>query len=558
LLAVALILVLRSHPAAIDPAGTSVVQNTFASQTIFTARWAPDGKTIVYSAASHGELAPTLISGRWGAANARLYVVRPDYPEPEPFGPDSAHLLAVSSTGELALLTHPRYMNHRLFTGTLARMPLGGGAPREIMEHVQEADWSPDASQLALTRSAGPVDQLEYPVGKVLYRSRSGGYLSDLRVSPAGDRVAFVDHPIRYDDRGSVVEVDTAGKATTIAADLWGVEGLAWARDGRSVLFSGADRGGMYQLHRAGIGSDSRLVLPSPGTLTLQDVARDGRWLVTRDDQPARILVRAPGSAGVRDLSWLDSAILPIISADGRLLAFTDQSIQAGLLYSVMIRKTDGSPVVRLGDGEALSISRDKLWILGFLPTAPPQAMLYPTGAGEPRRLSWARLEAVGTVDFFPDSRALLVCGNEHGRPPRCYRSPLDGSSLEPVTPDSVTRGLLRPDGQALAVGRSDGWWIYPLGGGTRRRVPGLDSGVVARWSPDGAALWVQSATGPNPRFDRVDVATGRRTPLLTLETPSDVPLFAIFSISLADDPRVYAYSAWSYNSQLFTVQGVR
>jgi len=557
-LTVALVLVLRSRRSAMDPAGMSVVQNTFTPQTIFAARWAPDGKTIIYSAASHGELAPTLMSGRWAAANPRLYVVRPDYPEPQPFGPDFAQLLAVSSTGELALLTHPRYVNHRLFSGTLARMPLGGGAPREVMENVQEADWSPDGSRLAITRSTGPGDQLEYPVGRVVYRSRSGGYLSDPRVSPTGDRVAFFDHQIRYDDRGSVVVVDTTGKATTIAADLWGLEGLAWTRDGRSVLFSGADRGGAFQLHRAGIGSDPRVVLPSPGTLTLQDVARDGRWLVTRDDQPAKLLVRAPGSGGVRDLSWLDSAILPIISADGRLLAFTDQSIQGGLLYSVMVRKTDGSPVVRLGDGAALAISRDKLWVLGYLPTAPPQAMLYPTGAGEPRRLSWAGLETVSSVGFFPDSRSLLVCGNEHGRPPRCYRSPLDASSLEPVTPDSVPGGLLRPDGHAVAVGRSDGWWVYPLSGGTQRRVPGLDGGVVARWSPDGAALWVQSATGPNPRFDRVDVATGRRTPLLTIETPSDVPVFAIFSISLADDPQVYAYSAWSYSSQLFTVQGVR
>jgi hypothetical protein len=26
----------------------------------------------------------------------------------------------------------------------------------------------------------------------------------------------------------------------------------------------------------------------------------------------------------------------------------------------------------------------------------------------------------------------------------------------------------------------------------------------------------------------------------------------------VADDPRVYAYSTWSYTSQLFTIQGVR
>jgi hypothetical protein len=535
-----------------------MVQNTFDQEIIFTARWFPDGKTIIYSAGNRGELAGTLMPGRMAAASPRLYVIRPDYPEPQPFGPDTAHLLAVSRAGELALLTHPRYINHRLFAGTLARMPLGGGAPREILENVQEADWLPDGSQLAITRSTGAGDQLEYPPGRVLYRSRDGGFLSDPRVSPAGDRVAFFDHPIRYDDRGAVVIVDTAGKPTTITQNFWGLEGLAWQTDGRSVLFSGAALGGAFQVHGAGIAMEPRLLLPSPGSLTMQDLSGDGRWLVTRDDQPRRTVVRPPGAAVVRDLSWLDGSIHPIISGDGELLAFTDQSIVGGPLYAVMVRKTDGSPAVRLGEGNASALSRDKRWVIGVLPTAPPEYRLYPTGPGESHLLMWTGLESVSSVAFFPDGRSLLVCGNEKGKPPRCYRSPLDASLLEPVTPDSVNGGLLRPDGLAVAHSRSDGWWVHSLGGGDARRVPGLDSGIVTRWSPDGRALWVQNSSGPRPRFDRVDVATGQRTPLLTIETPSDIPVFAIFSFALADDPRVYAYTAWSYTSNLFTVEGVR
>ena len=93
---------------------------------------------------------------------------------------------------------------------------------------------------------------------------------------------------------------------------------------------------------------------------------------------------------------------------------------------------------------------------------------------------------------------------------------------------------------------------------GAPRLVPGLHDAIVARWSPDGTALWVQSATGPKPHFEQVDVATGRRTRLLTIEMPAGIPVFAIMSISLADDPRVYAYTAWSYTSELFTVAGLR
>ena len=540
-LAAALMLLARRHGSRVQLAEMSVAQNTFSQEAIFTARWAPDGKAIVYSAARSG-------------TNPRLYVVRPDYPEPQPLGPDSTHLLAVSSTGELALLTRPRYLGHRLFAGTLARMPLGGGAPREVVADVREADWSPDGSRLAITRPAGDGDQLEYPIGKVLYRSRPGGYLSDLRVSPAGDRVAFFDHQSAGDDRGVVMVVDTAGEAATLTQEFWGMEGLAWELGGQSVLFAGASRGGMYQVHRAGVGREESLVLPSPGTLTLQDVAGDGRWLVTRDDQPNRILLH--GSTGLRDLSWLDNSVNPRISGDGELIAFTDQSIQAGPRYAVVIRKTDGSPVVRLGDGAARAISRDKRWVVGVLLTIPQQFMLYPTGAGEPHQLKWPALETTTSVDFFPDSRSLFVCGNEQGEAPRCYRSPLDASSLEPVTPDSVGSGLLRPDGGAVAHSRGGRWWIYPLAGGPPRPVPGLEKGVeVLRWSPDGAGLWVASGTSPNQRLERADVASGRRTALATMETPA---VFGNANISLADDPRVYAYSASSYTSLLFTIQGVR
>ena len=158
-------------------------------------------------------------------------------------------------------------------------------------------------------------------------------------------------------------------------------------------------------------------------------------------------------------------------------------------------------------------------------------------------------------MDFFPDSRSLFVCGNEHGRAGRCYRSPLDASSLQPVTPDSIRGGLLRPDGLAVLARRLDGFWVYQLDGSSPRPVPGLgDTVAVLRWSPDGKAFWVQAGAELSPRVDRVDAETGRRSTLVTIEPPVGVPLFQIFGLSLADDPRVYAYSAWSYSSELFTV----
>ena len=149
------------------------------------------------------------------------------------------HLLSVSSAGELAVLTGAKYRDHLNFVGTLARVPLGGGAPREVLENVHDADWSPDGSQLAVLREVGGKDRLEFPIGTVVYEY--AGYLSDVRVSPRGDRIAFLEHPVRYDNRGSAVIVDRTGRRLAASDAYWGEEGLAWARGGDEILFSAGE-----------------------------------------------------------------------------------------------------------------------------------------------------------------------------------------------------------------------------------------------------------------------------------------------------------------------------
>jgi hypothetical protein len=287
-------------------------------------------------------------------------------------------------------------------------------------------------------------------------------------------------------------------------------------------------------------------------------VSPDGRWLVTRDDRPTRVIAHPPGFAGFRDLSWLDGSRVSQISADGELITLSDDGTLSGVLYSSLVRQTDGAPAVRVGQGSPRGISPDKRWVLSWVPTTPPEYWLYPNGPGESHQLSWEKLESVSSVVFFPDGHSLLVCGNETGKAPRCYRSPLDATAIDPVTPDSIATGLLRPDGGALAVARTDGWWIYPLGEGAPRLVPGSGGAIVVRWSPDGKALWVRGLAGGKPSIDRVDVATGRRTLLTIIEMPPDMPVFILGTIALADDPEVYAYNAISYVSMLFVVEGVQ
>ncbi len=525
--------------------GFSFVQKSFQPHNIFVARFAPDGRTIVYSAAVEGT-APEIFS------------IRPEYPEGSPLGLSSVHLLSVSSQGELAVLTQARFINHRFFTGTLARMPLGGGAPREILENVREADWSPDGSSLAIIRQVGGKDRLEFPIGRVLYES--AGYLSDLRISPKGDRIAFFEHPIKFDDRGLVAVLDLNGKSAVLSRGYSAEEGLAWSAEADEILFSAQVTAGALRIYAVTLSGRRRVALESAGGLTIQDVSRDGRWLATRDDYRVGFLARAPGEKVERDLSWLDKSVFPIVSSDGKTLLFTDESDSAGPHYSVCLRKTDGSPVVRLGEGRGADLSADGAWVAAIVTTSPQQLRLYPTGPGEPRKLDRGNLESYETAAWFRDGKAVLTCGHEPGRASRCYVQSITGGAPRPVTPEGTSRGFPSPDGEhVLAQAASGQYVLYPLAGGVLRPVPLLtEEDRVLRWSPDGRSLWVRRGSTIPIRIELFDLSTGRRE-LVEEITPQDRSgLIGVSGISLAGDPRSYVYNSWQAVSHLFVVERAR
>jgi eukaryotic-like serine/threonine-protein kinase len=521
------------------------VQRTFASQAVFTARFTRDGETIVYSAATEG-------------STPRIYVIRSESPQPRALSAPGTQLLAVSSRDEMAVLVNVRYLGFRLFNGTLARMPLGGGAPRELLTNVREADWSPDGSELAIIHDVNGKDRLEYPLGTVLFEST--GYLSDVRVSPKGDRLAFIEHPIKYDDRGVVGVVDLHGKHHVLTDEYWGLQGLAWSTDGGRILFGGAVGPGFYQIHSVPLTGGARLTLPSAGTLTMHDVARSGRWLVTRDDQMIRLFVKPPGASTEVDYSWLELTLGASMSRDGAMVAFTNTGSDAGSTYQSMVRSTDGSPAVLIGEGRVGMLSPDKRWVLSMVPTIPQRLMLYPVGPGQSRRLDAGELESYDVAEFFADGANLLLCGSERGHAARCYVRAVSAGPLRAITPEGTLAGAsVSPDGRTILAATSDGYKMYPLDGGPARPVPGLSiDEQVVRWSPHGGSIWVTG--GPEVPFkaEELDLATGRKRPLMSLEPTNRAGTVSINGLSLADDPRVYAYSAREYVSHIFVVQGMR
>jgi serine/threonine protein kinase/Tol biopolymer transport system component len=525
--------------------GASFNQLTFSQQTIFNARFAPDGRTIVYSAALQGN-------------TPEIFTVRPEFPEAKPLGLRGVQLLSVSSSGELALLTGARYVAHSVYQGTLARMPLEGGAPREVLENVREADWSPDGTSLAVIREVGGKDRLEFPIGKVL--CETGGYFSDLRFSPRGGRIAFFEHPVKWDDRGQTAVVDLEGKKTVLAEGFWGEEGLAWSSDGQEVLFSAGNAYSSFNVLAVTLSGRRRTALESAGGLTIHDVRPDGRWLATRDDFLQGMPVLLPGQNAERDLSWLDLSDRPVLSADGKTIAFTEQSGSLGANYAVCLRRTDGSPVVRLGEGTPADLSPDGKWVLAVVPTSPQQLVLYPTGAGEARPLDRGGIESYESAVFFPDGRSVIACGHEPGHASRCYVQEIGGGKPRAVTPEGTTKGILSPDAsQILVHASSGGLVIYPAGGGDGRPVPGTTPDDVAiRWSRDGGSLLVCRGSDVPLRIERLALPAGKRDLVRTVG-PAD--LSGVSSVSnafLAKDEKSYAYVFSRTISHLFLVEGAR
>ncbi len=516
-------------------------QLTFRQEPIFNARFAPDGKTVVYSAAPSGN-------------SPQIFSLRPDYPGASARGLPGVQLLSVSSRGELAVLTGARYLRHSLFEGTLARMPLEGGAPREILERVREADWSPDGSDLAVIREVDGKDRLEFPVGKVL--CESGGYMSNPRFSRKGDRIAFFEHPIKFDDRGLVAVVDLHGKKTVLSEGYWAEEGLAWSTAGDEVLFSAGTAYNNFDVYAVSLAGKRRTLLQSAGGLTIQDVGADGRWITSRDDLYRDVPTLVAGQDRERNLSWLDLSYAVAFSADGKTLLFTEESGGAGPNYSACIRGVDGSPVVRLGDGTATDLSRDGKWALAVVPTVPQQLVLYPTGAGAPRRLDRGGLVSYETALLFPDGRRVLACGHEAGHAVRCYVQDVDGGKTRPITPEGTTDGIPAPNGHEVVVRESGkGLRIYPAEGGAPRPVPGATpEDSVLRWSADGRSLLVAPVWDVPARIEKLDVATGKREPYATFGPADLTGVLQIGPIAIADDGKTRAYTCRRMASHLFLV----
>jgi len=520
---------------------------TYREGSLQAARFSRDGQTIVYS-------------GEWEDEPPQVAIARLGSPESRPLGIPPGAIAAVSSSDELAVLQGCEFVYLNNCVGTLATVSLAGGSPRDLAEHVANADWTPDGKQLALSVYSRDGARLEFPPGHVLHQQKTG-WFGHPRFSPDGNIIAYENHPFANDDEGSIEMVDLSGKRTVLSNGSLSLEGLAWSPDGKEVWFSGTTYGGWADsIHAVTLSGKERVVLSLPSGLRLHDIGRDGRVLLSRDSWRTQLKGLFPGDAHEHAYSWLDNTEMTAISSDGRAITF----YEAGDTYYIerdalaYYRRTDSSPAVRLGAGRAV-LSPDGKWVLEFSKKG-RKLVLRPVGAGEPKEIPTSELDGFDHLVWSDNGQEIAYEGYTSQNEWNIYTQRVGGGP--PVLVKATGRNsfpVLTPDGGMLAIREERGGIsLFHRDGGHPVALTGvLDSEYPVRFANGGKSLVVADPTPQELVITIVELASGHREPWKRFTTEPDVgtaaPLFVV-----TPDLKYYVYHSPRNLSDLYLADALR
>ncbi len=517
-------------------------QVTFRRGYVYAARFVSSGNSVLYSAA-------------WSGDVNEIFSASLDNKESRPLGLRDADLLAVSTRGELAVLLKPQVMmNGFLHTGTLGLVNMSAStAPREVAANVQAADWSPHGRSLAVLRTDGAARWVEYPVGKEIYRAPQPGWLSDLRFSKSGSRIAVLEHPAVGDDRGQLVVMDTNG-AVKFRSTAWaGVFGLAWKSDDELVVSAIPANEGGRQLLVVRLNGKVRSLQEIPVEVTVEDVDTHGRVLFTQNER--NIIIRFRSADGnYRDLSWLDRSILDMITPDGSTILFHEGGLGGGPMGSTFLRTTDGAPAVKLADGYGIDLSPDKKWVLIFVPTVPVTYRLVPTGPGESKAIPTPAVDQAQPRGFLKDGKGILWVGLTQEGKQQTFQTDLDGSNLRSAFPAAPIPLVVSPNGRFEVRREENGLlvWDYEKKTGLPlSSVRGND--FLLALSDDGKTICI-GRVQPKVKLSVLRINVKTQAAETTMEIPMEdlTGIMGLNRIVTTPDGKTIVYSYVRHLSQLF------
>jgi outer membrane protein assembly factor BamB len=348
--------------------------------------------------------------------------------------------------------------------------------------------------------------------------------------------------------------VDLAGKKTTLVEN-WSERGLAWAPDGNEIWYTATKRGGESgrALYAVTLDGKERLILKEPALLSLQDISRDGRLLLSHDTERRGILGRGLKDTQERDWSWFDRSYARDLSPDGMTVLFDETGESARPDYVVYLRRLDGSLPVRLGVGVAQSLSSDGKWALA---NKDGKFFALPTGAGEAVPIEPPGLE-ITLGRWVPNRSQLLLLGREPGKPVRNWLMDFPAGKPQPLTPEGTAGAAISPDGKLLVAGNADGTCaLYRLDGGAPQPIACLQRNPI-RWLSDNRSVLIREGDMPAMIY-RVDVLTGRKEPWRELMPADRGGTYRLDGTHFSADGKAYVYTYRRVLSDLYVVEGLK
>ncbi|HET9951240.1 MAG TPA: protein kinase [Candidatus Eisenbacteria bacterium] len=518
---------------------------TFGSGFVAAARFAPDGQTVVYEA-------------HWGSSPSDIFLTRIELPEARALHLPGSSLQGVSSTAEIAVTLNVQDLGGFVRSGTLARLPLVGGRSRELRDGVFFADWSPDGRSLAAILVEGGRTRIEAPLGTVIYESP--GWMSELRHSPDGSMLAFMEHRRIGDSAGYPCIVRPGEEPRPLAPEIPNTARLAWTPDGREVWYGGQGYDNLIAVFAVDLEGRVRVVYSSPAPITPADISRDGDVLLLVAEYRMRLEsgTRSGGAPPI-ELSALDWSLLRDASPDGSCVVF-DETGSLGEMGAVYWSATDGTPPIRLGEGLCYALSPDGRHVLAKLRGPDRTLQIYPVGAGATRTIRLRELTPLFGA-WLPDGASVVIVAQGEGGPPLLHRVDLQSGEARRIS-DVPVRGLAAipsPDGAHVLSRIADGTLaIFPVAGGAPRPLPaaGANAGPCG-WTADSRSIFVHDRNRIPAPVSRLEVDSGQSVPWMEIHPLHRSAVSGLNSVRVSRDGERYACSYVHSSSALYHARGL-
>ncbi len=553
-------------------------QITFQRGTVMNARFAPDGKTVVYGA-------------RWNMNPLHVFVSQPGNPEARRLEPPKTDVLSVSKAGELAILLDRKASSWFFGRGTLAQMAMNGnGAPKLMTTNVQEADWYPDGKRLAVVRWDGNarclLEENNASSSQRATLADTRGLFGHPRVSPNGEWVAFASHPVATDSQGSVC-IANHDEVRTLTPVYDHLEGLAWNPKGTEIWFTAYNAGESQTLRAVDLKGRERLILNAPVNMTLHDISPAGELLMTRLFELQEIVAAQPPGDYERNVTTMGRSLLRDVSADGSKFVLIFFGESTGANFSTYLSHADGTPSVLLGPGYGHALSPDGRWVFASR-YDPSELVLLPTGPEDVRKMAITNLmfierdslgseksRSISNLDvtaasWLPDNRRLVLSGREGTNGVQYFLLDTESNELTEVTrssqgvkPPTYFGVPLSPDGKFVVGGVGTERRIYPLNGGASWKLPGIEDCKISGWSSDSNFLYVHvqtdQATSSTVQIKRYDLAKKELEPeSAKVIHPADLSgSLGSPAVAITSDGKGYVYFNWRVLTDLFIVRGL-